>query len=347
MTFWRTLLAALVIGPSFYPTATFAASKEIVELQRDLALLQEQVRSMQRSQDEKFSAIQTLVQQALDSANKTSTSVALLQNNLLQSFKDQQKSVVDPVVGVGAKLDQMTTDVGALRESVADISSQMGKLQQQMIDIGNAVRTIQTPAAAPPAAVQPGVGSAGAPRPAMFRRSPAATLYQNANRDRNGGNDDLALKEYSDYLKYYGNTDFGAECAVLYCGTARQTGQPGSGSRGVRHGPGKISGQQQNARCPIYEGRNAGEDGQAHAGQAGVLRTGEAISLQRPGRQGADASEVVGPHLRRRNSGPPQENVSRTGLPACPFARSIFHTNQKQPLGRRGRTGPVRASGIQ
>src|ERR1022692_3459309 len=112
MTFWRTLLPALLICPSL----TFAASKEIVELQRDLALLQEQVRSMQRSQDEKFSAIQVLVQQALDSANKTSTSVALLQNNLQQSFKDQQKSVVDPVVGVGAKIDQMTTDVSAMRD---------------------------------------------------------------------------------------------------------------------------------------------------------------------------------------------------------------------------------------
>jgi tetratricopeptide (TPR) repeat protein len=148
------------------PHATFAASKEIVELQRDLALLQEQVRTLQRSQDEKFSAIQVLVQQALDSANKTNTSVALLQNNLQQSFKDQQKSVVDPVVGVGAKLDQMTTDVSALRESVADISSQMGKLQQQMIDIGNAVRTIQAPAAAPP----PSAGPTGIRRRGAVRR---------------------------------------------------------------------------------------------------------------------------------------------------------------------------------
>jgi cob(I)alamin adenosyltransferase len=73
MTFWRTLLPALLICPSL----TFAASKEIIELQRDLALLQEQVRTLQRAQDEKFSAIQVLVQQALDSANKTSTSVAV------------------------------------------------------------------------------------------------------------------------------------------------------------------------------------------------------------------------------------------------------------------------------
>jgi len=208
MTFWRTLLPAFVICPSFFPTAAFAASKEIVELQRDLALLQEQVRTLQRAQDEKFSAIQVLVQQALDSANKTSTSVALLQNNLQQSFKDQQKSVVDPVVGVGAKLDQMTTDVSALRESVADISSQMGKLQQQMLDIGNAVRTIQAPAAAPPPSAGPtGIG-AGGPQSVDVPPVPATTLYQNANRDRNGGNDDLALREYSDYLRDYGNTDF-------------------------------------------------------------------------------------------------------------------------------------------
>jgi tol-pal system protein YbgF len=201
MTFWRTLLPALLICPSL----TFAASKEIVELSRDVALLQEQLRAMQRSQDERFSAIQVLVQQALDAANKTSTSVALLQNNLQQSTKDQQSKVVTTVIDLGAKMDAMTTDFGALREAVADISSQMGKLQQQVIDIGNAVRSIQTPAAPPPSGttgIVPGPGAAAGSLPPV----PAETLYQNANRDRNGGKDDLALQEYSDYLKYYGDS---------------------------------------------------------------------------------------------------------------------------------------------
>jgi polyhydroxyalkanoate synthesis regulator phasin len=135
MTIWRTLLPALLICPSL----TFAASKEIVELSRDVALLQEQVRSLQRSQDEKFSAIQVLVQQALDAANKANTNVALLQNNLQQNGRDQQSKVVTAVVDLSAKMESVTTDVSALRESVADISSQVGKLQQQMVDIGNAV----------------------------------------------------------------------------------------------------------------------------------------------------------------------------------------------------------------
>jgi len=197
MTFWRTLVPALLI----YPSLTFAASKEIVELSRDVALLQEQVRTLQRSQDEKFAAIQVLLQQALDAANKANTSVAVLQNNLQQSSKDQQGRVVATVTDLGAKMDSMTTDFGALRESVADISSQVGKLQQQMVDIGNAVRTIQAPAAAPPPATGPGAGAPSSSLPPV----PAETLYQNANRDRNGGKDDLALQEFSDYLKYYGD----------------------------------------------------------------------------------------------------------------------------------------------
>ncbi|MGA2735899.1 MAG: tetratricopeptide repeat protein [Bryobacteraceae bacterium] len=206
MTFWRKLLPALFICTAFFPKATFAANKDMLELQRDLSQLAEKVDTLQRNQDEKFSAIRELVQQALNSANETNKSLTLLQDKLLQTFKDQQKSVVDPVVGVGAKLDQMTTDVSALRESVADVSSQMGKLQQQMIDIGNAVRTIQAPPAAPPAAVQPGPGGASAAPSGGVPPVPAATLYQNANRDRNGGKDDLALQEYSDYLTYYGDS---------------------------------------------------------------------------------------------------------------------------------------------
>jgi len=201
MTVWRRMLPALLICPSL----ALPASREIVELQRDVALLQEQVRTLQKSQDEKLGVLQVLVQQAVDASNKANTAVAVLQSGLTQNLKDQQKSVVDPVVGVGAKIDQMGSDFQALRESVADISSQVGKLQQQMIDIGNAVRSMQTPAAAPPP-----TGSAPGSLPPQAESAPpvpAATLYANAMRDRSGGKDDLALQEFGDYLHYYGNSE--------------------------------------------------------------------------------------------------------------------------------------------
>lgn len=204
MSFWRALVPALLICPSL----TFAASREIVELQRDVALLQEQLRTLQRSQDEKLAAIQVLIQQALDASNKANTSVALLQSNLQQTGKEQQNRVVTTVVDLGTKMDAMTTDFSALRETVTDISSQVGKLQQQMVDIGNAVRTIQTPAVAPPqsgggSVPPPGNGGTASGMPQV----PAETLYQNAMRDQGGGKDDLALQEFSQYLNDYGNTN--------------------------------------------------------------------------------------------------------------------------------------------
>lgn len=208
MTICRALLPVLLLCPGL----TFAASKEMQELQRDVALLQQQVRDLQRSQDEKMAAIQVLLQQALDAANKANTSVTLLQSNLQQNAKDQQSRVGTAVVEMGAKVDAMSTDVNALRESVADISSQVGKLQAQMVDIGNAVKTMQTPAAPPPGAgAPPGTGNTAGmssePAGGGVPPVPATTLYANAMRDRSGGKPDLALQEFNDYLRYYGNTD--------------------------------------------------------------------------------------------------------------------------------------------
>ena len=64
MKFRRLLVCVLLAAPAL----SFAASKEITELQRDVALLQQQLRDLQRSQDEKLSALLELTRQAVDTA---------------------------------------------------------------------------------------------------------------------------------------------------------------------------------------------------------------------------------------------------------------------------------------
>jgi tol-pal system protein YbgF len=83
---------------------------------------------------------------------------------------------------------------------MADVTARLGKLEQQIADLSNAVKTMQAPAAPPPAAGQPqaSVSSGLAPAP-----PPAGELYDNAKRDASGGKYDLALQEFSEYLKYY------------------------------------------------------------------------------------------------------------------------------------------------
>jgi tol-pal system protein YbgF len=200
----RLLVSVFLLSPGL----SLAASKEIVELQRDVAQIQDQLRALQRSQDEKLSALTVLVQQSLDAANKANTSVAVLENNLRQNLRDQEKSVAAPVANVGTKIDQMSTDFQSLRESMADVAARLGKLQQQVLDLSNAAKTIQ----APPPPGGGGMASSGGPPPMS-----AESLYANAMRDRSGGKSDLALQEFRDYLKYFPNTDL-APNAQFYIG---------------------------------------------------------------------------------------------------------------------------------
>ena len=50
----RSLLVCLLLA---VPALALGASKEIQELQRDVAQLQQQIKDLQRSQDEKFAAL--------------------------------------------------------------------------------------------------------------------------------------------------------------------------------------------------------------------------------------------------------------------------------------------------
>ena len=192
------LLGLLLCALLAFPVLSLGQKKEYVELQRDVALLQDQVRSLQTSLNEKLAQLQMLVQQSLDSSNKANTAVAVLDSGIRDRMRDQEKSVAGPVAGVGAKLDQFAEEFRALKESVGDMSGRMGKLQAQIVDLGNAVKVMQAP---PP---PPGGGAGGAPPSGVS----AEQLYQSAMRDRSAGSLDLAMQEFNDYLRYFPSTDF-------------------------------------------------------------------------------------------------------------------------------------------
>jgi len=171
--------------------------KEYMELQREVALFGDQLRTLQRSIEEKLAQLSQQLQQATEAANKTNASVADLERRV----GEQGKSLTAPVAGIGAKVDQMAGEFQSLRESVASLNARMGKMEQQLLDISTAIKTIQAPPVAPPSA------------PTMS----AETLFQNAMRDREGGSLELALKEFTDYVQVYGTTEQAA-AAQYYIG---------------------------------------------------------------------------------------------------------------------------------
>src|SRR5579871_2521875 len=87
------------------PKAGLPASKEQLEMQRDIASLQDQVQRLQSSFDQQISAIRTLVEQALDAGNKATNGVNVLSRDITQTLDRDLKESLRPVAGLTAKVD--------------------------------------------------------------------------------------------------------------------------------------------------------------------------------------------------------------------------------------------------
>jgi len=212
MSLTRILSVFVLIAP-----LSFGASKEIQELQRDVAMLQDQLRTMQKEFGDRLTT-QTLVQTTLDAVSRSNNLMNVMENKFNEAMKQQQQSVAAPVLSVGTKLDQMSEDFRAVRESVLDMNTRMGKLDAKMADLQNLINTMRAPAPPPPGATS----SDGLTAPAQSPAGPppglsAETLYSNGFRDYMGGKYDLAMQEFTDYLKYFPTTTF-ASNAQYYIG---------------------------------------------------------------------------------------------------------------------------------
>jgi tol-pal system protein YbgF len=194
-------MRSLLCGFSFLliPSFAFGANKDIVELQRDLATLQDQVRTLQSSTDQKLSAITVLVQQTLEAANGANRAVAVLDARINDKLEKQAVSVGQPIAVTSAKVDQMSNDFGGMKDALNDLVSRIGKMDQRLVELNNTVRTIQ----APPPAPSPTGPTAGNGAPPV----PPDTLYEMAYRDKMGGKPDMALSEFKGYVQLYGDTD--------------------------------------------------------------------------------------------------------------------------------------------
>lgn len=208
-------LLALLLSPA----AGFAQKKEYVELQRDVALLQDQMRSMQRGQDEKFAALEVLLKQIAESSNRSNTAVAVLESKVTDKLAQQEKQLALPLANMGTKVDAMGNDFGGVREAIHDLESKIGKLQGQMVDLTSLVKLInEKPLQAPPPPMQPNADPAkpNAALPAGCTGT-SEDLFNSAMHDRQSGNSDLAIQEFQDVLKCYGNTDY-APSSLYYIG---------------------------------------------------------------------------------------------------------------------------------
>jgi tol-pal system protein YbgF len=197
MSISRLCLIVLLLVPA----GAFAQKKQIQELQRDMALMQDEIRGM----NERLTNLTVMMEQLMTKVSNTNTTVTVLDGSIKDSLKQQERQIAEPVTRVGSKVDQMSDEFRFVKESIADVNTRIGNVQTQLSDLQTAVQIMAAPAPPPSyGGAQAGMaaGGGGAPPGAS-----AESLYNNARRDQSGGKHDLALMQFQDFLKFYPNSD--------------------------------------------------------------------------------------------------------------------------------------------
>jgi tol-pal system protein YbgF len=186
----RSALLALLTILALAVMPAWGVNKETIQLQTQVQQLQEQMTAMQRSFDERMGVMKNLVERDTDAVNKVAAAIAALQATLQKQQGDS-----------AGRVDQLSGQLQSLNDSLDELKARLAKVSKQLEDM----QSSQQSAAASTAQAQ-------AQQQAMAQAPPPAVLFNNALRDYNGAKNDLAVQEFSDYLKYYPNTDLAGDC---------------------------------------------------------------------------------------------------------------------------------------
>jgi tol-pal system protein YbgF len=185
-----SILIALLSTLWLAVTPVWGASKEMIQLQTQVQQLQEQMTAMQRSFDERMGVMKNLVEQDTDAINKVTGALTTLQSTLQRQQGDSSTHV-----------DQLSGQIQALNDTLDELKARLAKVSKQLEDMQSSQQSLAAQQATQQAQQQ-----------AAAQAPPPDVLYNNALRDYNADKNDLAIQEFSDYVKFYPNTDLAGNC---------------------------------------------------------------------------------------------------------------------------------------
>jgi len=181
------VVASIALASMLWLSAApaWGVNKEMVQLQTQVQQLQEQMTAMQRSFDERMGVMRDLVEKDTDAVNK----VAAALNTLQQTLAKQQGDT-------GTRTEQISGQIQALNDTLDELKVRLAKVTKQLEDMQAAQQSMQAQQA-----TQQSQADAAKNAP------PPDVLYNNALRDYNANKPELAVQEFSDYIKFYPNTE--------------------------------------------------------------------------------------------------------------------------------------------
>lgn len=177
--------AACVLVAS--PAPAQKTKDQLLQIQRDLALTQEAIRQIDRSNSEKIAGLEALIKQNLEAVTRLNQAVAVIE----RAVNKQTDAILPPVNRTAAKADALADQFAGLRDAVEESNAMITKLQQEVDDIKTHLTTLPPP---------------GAPGEEGLGDDTGDALFTGAFTDYNRGDYSLAKAQFTDFLRYYGES---------------------------------------------------------------------------------------------------------------------------------------------
>jgi tol-pal system protein YbgF len=181
------LLLVLAVSPSWGYAGT---KEEIVRLQSDVLQLQEQIRLLQKSTDDRGNVLKSLLEQLNDQIAKSN----LAMENLTQAMSGQKAEVGNAVSTLRQEMQKLSVKLDDTNNRIAGLYQKVEDSQVKASSLRN---------------LPSGGSSSAAVEPDQ--------VYSQAYNDYLMGNYDLAITGFQDFLTNYPNSEY-ADNAMHYLG---------------------------------------------------------------------------------------------------------------------------------
>jgi len=196
-----TLLTVVISGLGTMPA--WAQKKDTLLIMQRLDTMQQLMINQQKTLDTQTAVLKTLIEQANDNVNSMKAAVEELKKVNQQTLANNN-----------ARFDSLTSEIQSLSSSLEESQARIAKLSEQLTQTQNIIQTLNQPPAVPG---QPGAGNGGQPGATAPPVPDADTLYKSGLSAFNGGQYQLAVQSFQEYLQYYGDTAL-ASNAQFYIG---------------------------------------------------------------------------------------------------------------------------------
>jgi tol-pal system protein YbgF len=180
-------------------------NKDLLRIEQQLDNLQQSVEAMQKTLDTQTASLKTLLELQNQQIERMSAAIADIQRANQQNLATNSN-----------KIDGMTSQIQALGESLEEAKARIAKLSDQIAQTQNIIQTLR----APNPVAQPGTEGTEPATEGQPSTPPAPdpdTLYQSAYSAYTGGQYQIAMQAFQQYLQYYSTSDR-ASNAQFYVG---------------------------------------------------------------------------------------------------------------------------------